>query len=899
MKRSDNDQRPDPDQLLALCHKEEECSRRGKLRVFLGMAPGVGKTYTMLEQAKLRRKEGLDVVAGVVETHGRLETQALLEGLEVLPRHEVAYKDFTLTEFDLDGALKRAPSLLLVDELAHTNVPGSRHAKRWQDVLELLDHGVDVYTAMNIQHLDSLNDVVAQITGVKVRETVPDSVLEQAESVVLVDLTPEDLHRRMQEGKVYIPHQAEWAAQNFFRAGNLIALRELAMRTAAQQVNIQVLTYRQGRAIQTTWPTSERIMVCVGPAPSSAKLVRAAKRLAAGLQAPWLALYIQTPASLASPQEQQDRAILHLRMAEELGAQTFVITGTHVAKEIVAFARQQNVTKIIIGKPARRKWRDYVLGSPVDEIIRLSEEIDIHVIRGEEGQTWHQQVVKHPRKVRWTPYLLALGGLAACTGACFAMYPYFELANLIMVYLLGVIVVALSLGRLPAILTSALSVLAFDYFFVPPRFDFAVSDTHYLVTFAVMFVVAVLMSSMAARIKFQAEAARHLTRQTQALATLSRGLAASRGLVKLLAEASRHLADVFECHAYFLMPDSAGKLQVWAKPPGTAKLSDKDLSVAQWVFTNAKPAGLFTQTLPESQLMFLPLAGVGEVVGVVGLKPSHAQAADSLSMPEQQRLLDACVSQTALAIEVDRLEEDAQKTRVEMETERLRASLLSGLTHDFQTPLSAIAGSAESILFLDEPLMAKPVKAMAENIRHEAVRLSRLVDNLLRIANLESGDFKPNRQPTDLVEVVGTALNRLEKTLAGHPVKVNLPEQLPLVPMDGVLMEQLFINLLENAAKHTPPGTVVTIAGGLKGQSLQVSVSDLGPGVPPEELSRVFDRFYRVSRPDQADGYGLGLAICKSIAKVHGGQLTAENLPGGGLSFTLTLPLTPADNAGA
>lgn len=886
---SNDEHRPDPDRLLAMVQREENKKHGGRLRIFLGMAPGVGKTYSMLEAARIKKSEGVELLVGVVETHSRAETEALLYELEILPRRPIEYRGHTLSEFDLDEAIRRHPELLLVDELAHSNAPSSRHDKRWKDVEELLDNGIDVWSTLNVQHLESLGDVVAQITGVRVRETVPDTVLERADSVVLVDLPPDDLRQRLKEGKVYLPQQADWASTNFFRQGNLMALRELALRATALRANTEVLVYRHGRSIQTTWPTSERILVCVGPSPSSAKLVRAAKRLASELHAPWLALSIQADLS----QKAQDNALRHLHLAEELGAETFVLAGQNVAREIVAFARQQNVTKIVVGKPVRRRFKDYILGSPVDRLIRESAEIDVHVIRGGDiGESTAAPVEKRPAPVfPWRQYLAATCILAVCTGIGFTMFPFLDLANLIMVYMLGVMAVAIWQHRGPAVYASVLSVVAFDFFFVPPRYSFAVSDVRHLITFVVMFLVALVMSSMAGKLKRQAESAGAAGRQSAALAALARELVAARGADSLLAVAKRHLGEVFEHQSIFLLPDASGALRVRARTPGMPALHGKNLGVAQWTLANGKPAGWGTQTLPDTDTMFLPLKGAGGAVGVVGLKAGDAQAQNRLRLPDQQRLLEAFLAQIAQALEVDRLEDAAKATLVEMESEKLKSSLLSSVTHDFQTPLAAIAGSAETILAIGKSKDCEAIRELAENIHRESERLSRLVGNLLRMARLESGRFKPNLQPVPLEEVLGAALNRMEPFLADHPVTVDLPPELPMVSVDDVLAEQLFVNLLENAVKHTPAGTEITVSARVEDGRMHIEVADHGQGLPPEELERIFERFYQVNRGTGADGYGLGLAICRLIVGVHGGDIAAGNVPGGGLRIDLTLPL--------
>jgi len=864
--------------------REEEGKRRGRLRIFLGMCPGVGKTYAMLEAARLKMAEGIDLLAGVVETHGREDTEALLYDMPTLPRASFDYKGHEIEEFDLDAALSRRPQLILVDELAHTNAPGSRHPKRWQDVEELLEHGQDVWTTLNIQHVESLNDIIAQITGVWVRETVPDAVLDRAESLILVDLPPEDLRTRLSEGKVYLPRQAEWAKENFFQLGNLNALRELALRRTATRVNAEVLVYRQGHGIQTTWPTDERILVCVGPSPSSATLVRSAKRLADGLRASWHALYVQQ-----QPEgELTRRALTNLNLAQELGAETHVLTSGDVARLIVGFARRNNITRIMIGKPLRRRFLDLLYGSPVDKLIRLSEEIDVHVIKGQ-AQGKRSSHIAPPTGVRreWRGFAYAVAIVGLCTAACFAMFPYFELANLIMVYLLGVMAVAVWLPRRASVLAATMSVLAFDFCFVPPRFSFSVSDMSYLVTFGVMFLVALVMSGMAAGAKAQADSAVQLERQSAELNSFAWRLAATRGVENLLRVALEHIDRVFSCKVFALTPGVLGNISVLANDE--KGVTDKDVSVAQWVFDNGKPAGLSTQTLADSSALFLPLLGTHEVLGVVGLTPKDQESRNALSLPANRRLLDSFVRQTALALDVDRLEEKAKTTLVEAEREKLRAALLSTVTHDFKTPLAAIAGSAESLMALGETTSAEVRRALEENIASEASRLERLVDNLLRIAALESGALTPDLKPVLLEDLIGSVLSRLKPFIVDHLVVLDIPYDLPPISMDEVLMEQVLINLVENGVKHTPPGTELCIAASFKEDALVIEVRDKGPGLPPGDPERLFERFQRGDRVG-SKGYGLGLAICRAIVKAHGGSIVANDVEPGGALFTIRIP---------
>src|SRR6266571_4972100 len=679
-----NDQRPNPDALLTRVQAEEAQQARGKLKIFFGAMAGVGKTYAMLEAAHARRADGMDVVVGWVDTHGRAETEALIAGLEVLPRRSVAYRGTTVDAFDLDAALQRHPALILVDELAHTNAPDSRHAKRWQDVEELLDAGIDVYTTVNVQHLESLNDVVAQITGVLVRETVPDSLLDQAADVELIDLPPDELLQRLREGKVYVPEQARRALDHFFHKGNLIALRELALRRTADRVDAQMQVYRRTHEITETWPTTERILVCVSPSPLSARLVRAAQRMAALLRAEWLAVYVETPAHLRLPEADRERVIHTLRLAEQLGAETVTLSGQSVSEEIVTYARTRNVSKIVVGKPLRPRWREIVFGSVVDELARNTDDIDVYVISGEHDDSRPPSTRPPDHTSDWAAYGWALAVVLLCTVLDWLMFPVFEKANLVMVYLLGVTVVAVRGERLAAIMASVLSVAAFDVFFVTPYWSFAVTDLEYLVTFAVMLVVALVISTLAVRLRQQAEAARQRERRTAALYAMSRELARTRGVGDLLQAAARHIHEVFESQVSLLLPDATGHLRPWDDAahgqshglggPVLFALDTKEQSVAQWVYVHRQMAGLGTATLPSAAAVYVPLLAARGAVGVLGVRPVQPRR---LQAPEQLHLLETFANQIALVLERATLAEAAQHAQVQIETERLRSSLLS------------------------------------------------------------------------------------------------------------------------------------------------------------------------------------------------------------------------------
>jgi two-component system sensor histidine kinase KdpD len=879
--------RPDPDALLARVSEEEARQRRGKLKVFLGAAAGVGKTYAMLEAAREQKADGVDVLVGYAETHGRAETDALLAGLEQLPPRAVDYRGAVLREFDLDAALARRPALILVDELAHTNAPGCRHPKRWQDIGELLDAGIDVYTTVNVQHVESLNDVVARITGIVVRETVPDSVLEQADEVELIDLPPDDLLERLADGKVYVPAQAEEAAQNFFRKGNLIALRELALRETAERVDAQMRVYMRDHAIAKVWPAAERVLVCVGPSPFSRRLVRTGKRMAEALGAEWIVAYVETPGQLRLPVEDRDRAIQTLRMAEQLGAETTTLTGRRMSDAILEFARARNVTKIVVGKPARNLWRRILLGSIVDAIVEGSADMDVYVTGGEGEAAPPVPARRRPPEVDWPGFAEAAAVVALATGVAWLMFPFFAAANLMMAYLLGVIGVAIRHGRGPSLLASVLSVAAFDFFFVPPYFTFAVSDGQYLVTFLVMLVVAIVISGLTVQIRSQAEAARRREQGTAALYAMSRELASTRGVPDLLGIAARHIGTVFDSQVAMLLTTPAGALAEAGGAAAQFTLDVNELAVARWAVEHRQPAGLGTATLPGAPALYVPLIASRGTVGAIGVRPGDPHEFDA---PERMRQLEAFASQTALVVERALLVDEARAAEVQIEAERLRSSLLSSVSHDLRTPLATITGAVTTALEGDIRLDAATRRDLLESVREEAERLNRLVQNLLEMTRLESGALQLRREPHPIEEVIGAALARLGRRLEGRRVTTRVPPDLPLVPIDGVMVEQLLWNLLDNALKHTPDGTPIEIVATATDEALTVEVADRGPGLPPGQERKIFEKFYQ-GQPGTGRGAGLGLAICQAIVRAHGGRIWAHNLPEGGVAFLFTLPL--------
>jgi two-component system sensor histidine kinase KdpD len=894
--------RPDPDALLARVQREEAKARRGKLTVFFGATAGVGKTYSMLEDARNRKAKGVDVVVGYVEPHGRPETEALLEGLERLPYLEIQYRGRKLRDFDLDAVLARKPEVILVDELAHSNPvegePRPRHAKRWQDVEELLAAGISVYTTVNVQHVESLNDIVAGITGVRMQETVPDAVFEKADEVVLIDTPPDELLERLQAGKVYIPDQARSAVENFFRKGNLIALRELALRTTAERVDRAMQEYRAGHGIRATWAAGERLLVAIGPDEQGERLVRAGKRMAAALHADWIVVYVETPDLLRLSEEKRNQRIALLRLAESLGAEAVTLSGRSVGEALADYARERNVTRILIGRPRRPLWRRLFTPSTYGELLKGTRGVDIQVVGGADEAA----VLRNPffarsrayleasgksEKQRWPGYAAGVVATAACTALGLQMSPLFELVNIAMVYLLAVVVIASRWGRGPAVATSVFAVAAFDFFFVPPQLTFAVSDVQYLITFGIMLMVALIISNLTASVRLQANVAGHRERRTALLYAMSRELAATRGQQSMARVAVRHVSEVFDSQVVVLLPEANSRLRY---PPGESlagSLHGADLDVAQWVQDHGEPAGLGTDTLPASEALYLPLKGTQSVLGVLAVLPANPRR---VLLPEQYHLLETFAGQIALALERAQLAERAERASVDAKAEGLRNALLASISHDLRTPLAVISGASSSLAEKGPLLSPQEREALARSIFEQSQQMSDLVANVLQMTRLEGGAIALNRDWHSLSELVGSVLARLREPLASHPVKVELPGGLPLVRVDAMLLEQVLANLLENAWKYTPPGTPITLSAELQAREVLVSVEDQGPGLPPGDPEALFAKFHRGSMESAVGGVGLGLAICRAVVNLHGGRIWAERRPKGS-AFRFTLPL--------
>ncbi len=887
MSFSGEDTRRDPDALLAQVQEQERRAARGRLRIYFGASAGVGKTFAMLSAAR-QLAAARTVVVGIVETHGRAETEALLEGLEQLPRKRIDYRGKALSEFDIDGALARRPDLVLVDELAHSNVAGSRHPKRWQDIEELLASGIDVFTTVNVQHLESLNDVVGGITGVRVAETVPDKVFDEADEVILVDLPADELLARLKLGKVYQAAQAERAGRNFFRKGNLIALRELALRRTAERIGDDVRAYRVEKSIDPVWRTGTALLACVGPGAGAEGVVRSAARLAAQLGAEWHAVYVETPALQRLDAGRRERILAALKLARDLGAVTAVLSGDRMAPAVVDYARSHNLSRIALGR-GRTNWPWQLAGSR--QIAGLAPDVELLEVavaqdaasagRLDEpaaaGSAARQAVAPHGVAV------LASLGMALAANATTA---WLDLANIAMLFLLVVLLVAVRLGRGPSVTATCVGVACFDFFFVPPRFTLAISDFQYLVTFGVMLAVGLITGQLTAGLRFQARVAARRESRTRALYEFARALS---GVLQTeqIQEATRDaVGPAFGARTVLLLPDAGGRLHPAADEEAGA-VAGLDVGVAQWAFDHGASAGLGTDTLPGSPLFYMPLVAPMRTRGVLAIMP---RTPGWLLAPEQRQQLDTFAALAAIALERVHYIEVAQEALVKIESERLRNSLLAALSHDLRTPLTSLMAQAES-LAASAPPLAPAQRAMAEALHEEMVRMSMLVTNLLDMARIETGEVKLRLQWLPAEEVIGSALRASRAALAGRVVQTRAPADLPLVQYDAVLIERVLCNLLENAGKYTPPGASVTVSAERRGAWLEMAVTDDGPGLPPGQEEAVFEKFMRGERESAKPGVGLGLAICRAIVGAHGGTIRAANLPGGGASFVFTLPL--------
>lgn len=891
-------ERPDPDALLARVQAQEAQSRRGRLKIFFGASAGVGKTYSMLNAARLAQQQGVDVLVGVVETHGRAETEALLDGLPRQALKHVPYKGRSLQEFDLDGVLQRRPALVLVDELAHSNVAGSRHPKRWQDVQELQDAGIDVWTTLNVQHLETLNDVVTGITGIRVWETVPDSVFDTADEIVIVDLPPDDLLQRLHDGKIYLPQQAAAAVRNFFRKGNLIALRELALRRTADRVDDDMNGWRRDQSVEPVWATRGALLLALGPDERSEVLLRSTARLAAQLDVPWHCIHVESPRMREPSEPMRLRILQLLKLARDTGAQqTELLHAESLPDAIVRYAHSHNLSRVVLGRDTRKGppwWRDTL----AEAVGQRGADLDVIQIAlppgGTRGQAAKPAAAAAPTAdVAWQPYV---GSVLVCVAAAVAAAPlnrFFELSNIVMMFLLAVVFVAVRWGRGPAVLAAFLAVALFDFLYVAPRFSFSVSDVQYLWTFVVMLVVALVIGQLTATLKWQARLAHQREARVRALYDMSRELGAALLPEQVAALAAQFVSAQFEASGALWAANAENRLETPVPTSGLAPgiaidAQLLDVSIAQWAFDHGESAGMGTNTLPGAPVLYLPLKAPMRMRGVLALHPQHPPR---LASPDQRRLLETCASLVAVSLERIHYVEVAQSTTVQMESERLRNSLLAAISHDLRTPLAALTGMAETLAL--SPAEPQRQKELSQAIRDAAQRMGSQVNNLLDMARLQAGAITLNRQWLPLEEAVGSALRATAQVLPPERVHLKLPDDLPLLYVDPVLFERVLCNLFENAAKYTPAGSPVTLRASVVDDHMLVQLDDAGPGLPRQREAQMFEMFERGRKESAIPGVGLGLAICRAIVQAHGGRIDARNLDAGGARFELSWPLHP------
>lgn len=874
--------------------RSDAAPRRGRLKIFFGSAPGVGKTYTMLEAARHARDAGLDVVIGHVESHGRADIESLLQGLERLPFRGAGHGGIDHGDLDLDAARARGPALLLVDELAHANglenEHAPRHAKRWQDIEELRAAGIDVWTTLNVQHLESLVDVVAGITGARQPETIPDRVFDEADEVELIDLPPTELLERLRAGKIYPSGQAPGGIEQFFREPNLVALRELALRRTADRVDAAARAYDGKERTSKPWLARDRFLVALAPDDRAEQLVRIGKRFADAMDAEWMVVSVETPAMLKLGEKARNRRVDVLRLAESLGAETVTLDGPSAAVALSDYARLRNVTRIVVGEPKRGGWRRLFRQSTAIQLIKARRGFDVSSIASREPSATasaSREGVADERGISWSRYAAGLPISIACTLLAAFMFPYFSLTDLVMVYLLGATVAALRLGRGPAVMVAIVNTLAFDFLFVPPLYSLAVNNFNYVVTFGVMLAVALIIANLGASVQAQTRVAGARERRTSLLYGMSRELVAARGFDSLTRVAIKHVAETFASRAVVLLPDAQGRLTHPRAAAAAESLRSADLSIAQWVFDHDTAAGLGTDALPGAPAQYLPLRGSAKALGVLAVEPSHRRR---LLLPEQRHLLETFAGQIALALERAGLADEAERARVAAETESLRNTLLASISHDLRTPLAVIAGASSALNDTSTAFDEKSRRLLASSIENKANEMTQIISNVLDLIRLEAGSVVLHRDWQTVDDLLGSALDRLKLQLSDHPVQMDLPPELPPVYVDGALMLQVFTNLLDNAAKHTPPQTRISISASAAERFVRVVVSDTGPGLPGDP-ERLFEKFQRGRDEGNIGGAGLGLAICRAIVNLHGGRIEAARRPDGGARFTFTLPI--------
>lgn len=872
--------RPDPEALLHALKKEEEQSKRGKLKIFFGMSAGAGKTYDMLKSAHEAKTKGIDVVIGYVETHKRPETEALVAGLEIIPRKKIEYRGVQLEEMDLDALLQRKPRIAVVDELAHTNAPTSRHAKRYQDVQELLDNAIDVYTTVNVQHLESRADTVAQISGSIIRETIPDSIFDQADEVELIDISPEDLLKRLEEGKVYTPDRSQQAIQNFFRKGNLTALREMSLRLTAERVDHQLRDYMQTQRITETWKSGQRLLVGISPSPSTVSVIRWARRMAYTMNATWIAVYVETAKPLSETAKQQLNT--NIKLARELGAEIFTTADEDIAAALVRTAHQQNATQILVGKTMRHRL---FASSLLDNIIECSGDLDVYAV-GEHDQTEKQKSRFSIPDVHsgLSQYGIASFIVIVVALACYPFANYIGYQTVSLVLLLTVALLPLKLGVGPVLLAATLSALMWNFFFIPPHFTFEIGLAQDVLMFFTYFAIATVTSVLTARIRAREKAVRQRESHATALFTLTKQLTVAKTQDEVAETAVNTIANFFNADVSIFLSQPDGDIFTAAHPKSTYAISEKEFSVAAWVYWNEKKAGKFTDTLPSSEATYYPISGPRYPLGVIGVRSKQEK---QFSI-DQESLLQNFISQIASTLEREQLNELAKRTVIYAESEKLYKTLFNSISHELRTPIAAIVSASESLKENIPP--ASHQKEFTDEIHTAAERLNRLIENLLDMTRLESGRLAPKLDWCDVRDIINTCLKKLQSELASHIVEVNILENIPLVKLDFGLIEQAITNLLRNASQYTPVGTKIDINIQLNDNELMISIHDNGSGFPADSLKKLFEKFYRVPGT-KAGGTGLGLSIAKGFIEAHKGTIVASNHPNGGALFEIILPV--------
>ncbi|MCX6646412.1 MAG: sensor histidine kinase KdpD [bacterium] len=886
MTEPDFRQRPNPDLLLKAIQRTEEKSDKGRLIVFLGMAAGVGKTFAMLNVAHELKARDIDVVVGLAETHGRKETEMLMEGLEVIPRRAVPYRNVALEEMDLDVILKRHPQVVLIDEAAHSNAPGSRHSKRWNDILEILDAGIDVYTTLNVQHLESLADTVHEITSVTVTETIPDLIIDMADEVILIDLAPEELIKRLKEGKVYSEERAGRAMQHFFRPGNLSALRELSLRLVADRVSRDIHDYQQVHHITDAWKTRHRLMVAVYASPYSETLIRWTRRMASGLDAEWFATYVESDRTLTEDENRLLRK--NLSLVEELGGEVVTTVDDDPVRGLIRLARENRVTQLIVGKSRRGFFHNLRHGgSVVQRLLKESGNIDVYIVSGESSDQVSAPVGSinvSQKPVLFTDFIIAIAAPVLIGILGYLLNPIIAYHAVGLVFLLGVVILGLYISRGAVLLSALLCGLAWNFLFIPPFYTFAITAPEDYMMFGMFLAVAGIVGHLTARLRVNEKHLRIRERRMTALYHLTREISSAISMHDVLDTAIENIGTLLEADIAILVKQPSKVLL--PHEGNTLILDEKEMSVAEWTALHSRSAGLFTDTLPSAKALYLPLVASHGTVGVMGLKPRRKRP----DTPELTALAETFARQLAMGIEREQLNALARHTMLIEESERLYKTMLSSVSHELKTPLSAIEGSASALL---DPVVArddKSVHDLAEEIQAGSRRLSRIVRNLLDMTRLESGVLPVHKEPGDVRDLISTALRYLDKELSDHPLTLRIPDQIPLVSIDYLLIEQAVINIVHNAAVHTPPGTPVEITVSLEKEFLIINIRDNGPGLPPDNPEIVLEKFWRAD-PLKAGGSGLGLAIARGWIETHEGKLEARNHPEGGAEFIIRLPL--------